>query len=62
MSSDSCAKCSHVIVQIRVVGLPPISKHDEKLKGNAEHFLTTFELEIGGRSPYECLLAYCNLY
>ena len=36
----------HVIVQTRVGGLPPISKHREELKiqGEAEYFLANFEV------------------
>ena len=36
----------HVIVQTRVGGLPPISKHREELKiqGEAEYFITNFEV------------------
>ena len=39
-------KVCGVIVQTRVGGLPPISKHREELKiqGEAEYFLTNFEV------------------
>ena len=39
-------QCYNVIVQTRVGGLPRISKHREELKiqGEAEYFLTNFEV------------------
>ena len=41
-----CRNALEVIVQTRVEGLPPISKHREELKiqGEAEYFLTKFEV------------------
>ena len=55
-----CCVLFHVIVQIRVGGLPPISKHREKseLRGEADRaFLTNFKVrsEIRGSPTYEYL-------
>ena len=52
-----------VIVQIRVGGLPPISKHREelKLRGEAEHFKRTSCYEIGGSPTCEYLSVLLKL-
>ena len=41
-----CRNAFEVIIQTRVGGLPPISKHRAELKiqGEAEYFLTKFEV------------------